>query len=1019
MSDQPASLERLFEAVRAESSRHQVEAERTVNDLKQQLADATQTLERSKSEAYELQQRAVEEQQKREAAEDRLRQLEEARRNERLDDQESKGKAAAHERETKELMEMLEREQRERQSVEESLTSLRALHSSLQASHDELEANLASQTSSSRTRIQTLQSSVTSLEAAKAFLTTELERGRAEWSAYRREKHAEVSRLQSELDSKSSTLSSQPAVDTRALEEHRNTQAELDALRAAHDQLRARHDANVSELARVHEEHRSNEAKSGAEIARLQQLVSSLQQREADRQKELADRERETALVADRIPNAAQENDSGRTSRASQVGERPGSLAVQIPQGRATPDHVNGNREAVDFVPGQPKSLATETFALSPVSSERFRLWHEPYEPREAAIDEDRQAVPEPQNAVIRQDHAIPQSPSVYASPPVPRPASVQESPREHLNSNGAPGGFSQQQGQYGASPQIEQQQHQQLQQQVQPQQWSPRQPNSGYHGSPPPQGRPYGSPVPGQNFSPTSTSGPSFNGTTGPPATTPLQTSQASRPQSTLPSPQSQRSLSSRPQGDAAAVNGSAPPTIAGEPLHDMDRAISLLKSSKFYAEGFLMKKVEVGPDGKNPSHPAETVWAKWFIQLSGTIMSTWNAAEMEEAAKNNTTVPPQYLNLQDAFLHPFPPHPRGPKPPTQFQFALNSAGMNRILFCAPNLQSLTMWINAIRLSIWERSRCNEIYTGSLIGLREPKPIGWPGYDAGLATPSSPNHRTSSGAPKFEGFLKARLPGDTEWRRVFVTVLRGANVPARNGASSASSFQEEKKTRRSSLLMSFGKKKKDDDNITIEDLPGDGQVSTIAFFPAGSGDTRPSDKDQPICIAQHVFYASALFPETAALINHSTLFKLEGTFLTPQDGYRTGWGVGGRAEKQGFALLMLESGEVDDMLRWIVGTADAFKLYGRSKNFSFDPRDPSSLYFALPIGPHRDRQFLDRELVDGLDINESRPRAIRAVFHNLLFDRMRGVRSAVGPASPSVANSIPEEDVATSPGPR
>jgi hypothetical protein len=53
---------------------------------------------------------------------------------------------------------------------------------------------------------------------------------------------------------------------------------------------------------------------------------------------------------------------------------------------------------------------------------------------------------------------------------------------------------------------------------------------------------------------------------------------------------------------------------------------------------------------------------------------------------------VPPHYLNLQDAFLHPFPPNPRGPKTPTAFQFALNSAGDNRILFCAPTLQSLTV---------------------------------------------------------------------------------------------------------------------------------------------------------------------------------------------------------------------------------------------------------------------------------------------------------------------------------------
>lgn len=48
-----------------------------------------------------------------------------------------------------------------------------------------------------------------------------------------------------------------------------------------------------------------------------------------------------------------------------------------------------------------------------------------------------------------------------------------------------------------------------------------------------------------------------------------------------------------------------------------------------------------------------------------------------------------------------------------------------------------------------------------------------------------------------------------------------------------------------------------------------------------------------------------------------------------------------------------------------------------------------------IPVGPQRDRLFLDRELVDQLEINESRPRAVRAVFHNILFDRMRNIRAA------------------------
>lgn len=62
----------------------------------------------------------------------------------------------------------------------------------------------------------------------------------------------------------------------------------------------------------------------------------------------------------------------------------------------------------------------------------------------------------------------------------------------------------------------------------------------------------------------------------------------------------------------------------------------------------------------------------------------------------------------------------------------------------------------------------------------------------------------------------------------------------------------------------------------------------------------------------------------------------------------------------------MLDEGDSLAMLQWIIGFADAFKLYGRPRTFSYDPRDPSSLYFALPVGPHRDRQFLDREREPG-----------------------------------------------------
>lgn len=75
------------------------------------------------------------------------------------------------------------------------------------------------------------------------------------------------------------------------------------------------------------------------------------------------------------------------------------------------------------------------------------------------------------------------------------------------------------------------------------------------------------------------------------------------------------------------------------------------------------------------------------------------------------------------------------------------------------------------------------------------------------------------------------------------------------------------------------------------------------------------------------MFYAAALYPESEKLIEVSSLFKVEGTFLNPADGFRYGWGVGGRAEKQGMALLMADEGGVAAMLNWIVGLSDAFKV--------------------------------------------------------------------------------------------
>ncbi|GAA6000411.1 hypothetical protein JCM5350_006132 [Sporobolomyces pararoseus] len=205
MSDPPPTIERQYEALQAESTRQQIEAEQTLHDLSSKLSDAVTALEQAQATTQEATNKVQEEQRKREEVEGKLKQLEESRKNELEGDGELKKQLDAAEKDKRELMQVIEKEQRDRQRVEEALTSLRALHTSLQAPHSELEANLASTTSTSRTsllRLQPLLSTVTSLEADNTFFKAELERGRSEWSSYRPEEHAEIAQLQAQLESK-------------------------------------------------------------------------------------------------------------------------------------------------------------------------------------------------------------------------------------------------------------------------------------------------------------------------------------------------------------------------------------------------------------------------------------------------------------------------------------------------------------------------------------------------------------------------------------------------------------------------------------------------------------------------------------------------------------------------------------------------------------------------------------------------------------------------------------------------
>lgn len=234
----------------------------------------------------------------------------------------------------------------------ETLTSLRALHTSLQTSHSELEANLASTTSTSRTsllRLQTLQSTVTSLEADNTFLKTELERGRSEWSSYRREKHAEIAQLQSQLESKTM--------------EEKNSRTSLETLKKVHEQLKEKHNETITELAKVREELVTNEGNFTTEMTSMRRLVELMEKREEERKKRVEDVEK--ALEEER--NALAEKEDELRDQLLQERERGDALEVRYQDLREALERGNGQRDGGgDFIPGTPGSVVSDSFALSP-----------------------------------------------------------------------------------------------------------------------------------------------------------------------------------------------------------------------------------------------------------------------------------------------------------------------------------------------------------------------------------------------------------------------------------------------------------------------------------------------------------------------------------------------------------------------------------------------------------------------------------------------------------------------------
>ncbi|KAJ6486734.1 hypothetical protein C8R45DRAFT_995684 [Mycena sanguinolenta] len=428
--------------------------------------------------------------------------------------------------------------------------------------------------------------------------------------------------------------------------------------------------------------------------------------------------------------------------------------------------------------------------------------------------------------------------------------------------------------------------------------------------------------------------------------------------------------------------------------PLHPEIRSVVQLTTAhaqKVYFSGPLVRRIERQPDGQRPAE--DEGWTDVWAQLAGTTLSIWDMKQVQEASAQGKEVPPTYINMTDAFVHVLgsvtvPETENSPAKRYPDILYVTSAGSNLILFSCPSTQALLSWAAALRLSLWEKSRLEEIYTAHLLRI--------------ILTQH--DHQSTLHQGRLEGWVRIRIAGQTDWKKVWMCVAAAADA-----AQSDAPTTPGRTKKRMSKLFFF--KDNGPPDMPLASKP------VISKFAS----PKPKDRRKPVLTFYNATQAFAIYPERPELIGRSTLIKLQGLI-----GDEESAGYMGRQE--GWLLIMPELegglGPAEEMLKWIVALHDAFQLYGRPQGWTWDPRDPASLMFAYPVGPHSDLLFLQREQAETLDVRDDRTSSIRSKLLNILYGQMvsrtrqaeidghdRHIEPAVVDPAPNLAANVDDND--------
>ena len=337
---------------------------------------------------------------------------------------------------------------------------------------------------------------------------------------------------------------------------------------------------------------------------------------------------------------------------------------------------------------------------------------------------------------------------------------------------------------------------------------------------------------------------------------------------------------------------------------------------SEKLYISGLLYKRNDIQPDGKPFPTISGPLWTKWWVELWGPVLKFWRVNEendyLNSEEKNfnkvrniiQTELVPhpdtvkkikdnqetKYINISDSIVDLINCD-EGEQPPFPYNnfLTLSTAGLNLFTLATSTSYLANNWVVAIRLSCFEQSKLNELYTYYLLKRScffniwysyEYNPLELPNALIQSITPS--NYKNVH----YEGYIQARINYATEWKRYWIVISsKESNNSTNNSNNGISEIQ--------SVAKKFLKKKNKQHNSRSQNslysqfsssassLEDGGHLSnpgTIAFYE----DKKDVKKDKPVMEVVNAFQIYAVWPEKPEIVEAGAggVIKIEGEVI-------------------------------------------------------------------------------------------------------------------------------------------